>query len=67
MASSFESKQDAKETRDNEMAAELAGKRKLDHTGRFVNSTWNCNGLKAEVQGYESKLDCPYQTVSNKK
>lgn len=28
MASSFESKQDAKETRDNEMAAELAGKRR---------------------------------------
>lgn len=57
MASSFESKQAAKERRDNEMAAELAGKRrKLNHSGRFDNITWNCNGLKAEVQGYPDDM-----------
>ena len=53
MASSFETKQAAKERRDNEMAAELAGKRrKRNHSGRLDNITWNCNGLKAEVEGY---------------
>lgn len=57
MASSFQSKQAAKERRDNEIASELAGKRrKLNHSGRFDNITWNCNGLKAEVQGYPDDM-----------
>ena len=64
MASSFESKQDAKERRDNEMAAELAAKRrKLNHSGRFDNITWNC-GLKAKVQGYPDCMKVNWTTLA---
>ena len=53
MASSFESKQAAKERHDKELADEVAGERhKQIHIGNFGNITWDCNALRTEVESY---------------